>query len=290
MKSLNAVLVIGALIAAAVWSATFFVDEREKAIKFRLGKIERIDLEPGIHFQIPLLNNVRKFDARIQTLDEKPERYLTLEKKNVLVDSFVKWKIANVEKFFIATDGDITRANIRLSQIIKDGLRGAFGLRTVQEAVSGEREEIMRTITGHADRQTDEFGIKVVDVRIKRVDLPKEISNSVFARMEAERDRIAKELRSQGSEAAERIQAEADRQRTVLLANANKESQELRGTGDGKAVDIYAKAYGADEDFYSFYRSLEAYRQSFKGQNDLLMLNPGSEFFKHFDKTENAVQ
>jgi len=290
MKSLNLLIIVGAIVGVVIWTATFFVDEREKAIKFQLGKIVQTNYSPGIHFQIPIWNNVRKFDARIQTLDEKPERYLTAEKKNVLVDSFVKWKIYDEKKFFIATDGDFTRANVRLSQIIKDGLRGAFGLRTVQEAVSGEREEIMQTITKHADKQTEEFGIKVIDVRIKRVDLPKEISNSVFARMDAERDRIAKELRSQGSEAAERIRAEADRQRTVILANATKESQELRGEGDGKAVEIYAEAYGANEDFYSFYRSLEAYRQSFTGQNDLLVLNPDSKFFKHFDKTSKDVQ
>lgn len=290
MKKLNGLGIVLAVIAMVIWSSIFFVDEREKAIKFKLGKIEKTDYTSGLYFQIPLLNNVRKFNARIQTLDEKPERYLTLEKKNVLVDSFVKWKIDNVEQFFIATDGDFARANIRLSQIVRDGLRGAFGLRTVQEAVSGAREEIMETITEYADKQTIGFGIKVLDVRIKRVDLPKEISNSVFARMDAERERIAKELRSQGAEAAERIQAEADRQRTVLLATATKESQELRGEGDGKAVEIYAKAYGANKEFYSFYRSLEAYRSSFKGQNDLLMLSPDSEFFKHFNKPAKKVQ
>lgn len=290
MKNLNGLGIVLAVIAMIIWSSVFFVDEREKAIKFELGKIKKIDYTSGLHFQIPLLNNVRKFSSRIQTLDEKPERYLTLEKKNVLVDSFVKWKIEDVKQFFIATDGDFARANIRLSQIVRDGLRGAFGLRTVKEAVSGAREEIIKTITEYADKQMAQFGIKVLDVRIKRVDLPKEISNSVFARMDAERERIAKELRSQGAEAAERIQAEADRQRTVLLATATKESQELRGEGDGKAVEVYAKAYGANKEFYSFYRSLEAYRESFKGQNDLLMMSPDSEFLKYFNKPIKEVQ
>ena len=262
--------------------SAFIVDERELAIKFRLGQIERTDYEPGLHFQVPIVNNIQKFDKRIQTLDADPERYLTAEKKNVQVDSFVKWRIGDVETFFKSVGGDKWVANQRLSQVIKDGLRGEFGKRSVQEVISGERNEIMAAITESSRIQAKDFGIEVVDVRIKRVDLPQEVSNSVFRRMEAERDRIAKEFRSEGSEAAERIRAEADRQRIVIVAEANQQAEKMRGEGDARATEVYANAYSKNPEFYAFYRSLGAYDTTFRDRNDLLVLDPDNEFVQYF--------
>ncbi len=272
-------IVVGLIVLSM---SAFIVDERELAIKFRLGQIAETDYPPGLHFQVPIVNNVRKFDKRIQTLDADPERYLTAEKKNVQVDSFVKWRIGDVETFFKSVSGDFWVANQRLSQVVKDGLRGEFGKRSVQEVISGERDEIMAAITESSRIQAKEFGIEVVDVRIKRVDLPQEVSNSVFRRMEAERDRIAKEFRSEGSEAAERIRADADRQRTVIVAEANQQAEKTRGEGDAKATEIYANAYNQDPEFYAFYRSLGAYENTFRNQGDLLVLEPDSEFFQYF--------
>ncbi len=278
----KAILGIVVIVLVGIYLSVFTVNERELAIKFQLGQIQKTDYEPGLHFQVPLLNNVRKFDARVQTLDADPEQYLTVEKKNVLVDSFVKWRIDDLRTFFKAANGDVRIANQRLSQIVKDGLRGEFGKRTVQEVISGERSEIMQAISAIADEQANALGLKVVDVRIKRVDLPQGVSNSVFRRMEAERERIAKEFRSEGAEAAERIRADADRQRTILLAEANQQAEKMRGEGDAKATEIYANSYGKDGNFYAFYRSLNAYERTFQNQNDLLVLEPNNEFFTHF--------
>lgn len=277
--------IVGILLAAVVIIASFSlftVDEREKAILFRLGEIVRTDFKPGLHWQTPFVNNVRKFDARIQTLDAEPERYLTSEKKNVIVDSFVKWRIDDVANYYTATGGDALRANLRLSQIIKDGLRGEFAKRTIQEAISGERREIMDIITELANKEAKAFGINIVDVRIKRVDFPQDISDSVYHRMRAERQRVAKDLRSRGAEAAEKIRAEADRKRTVLLADAYRDAEKIRGEGDAAATDIYAKAYSKDIEFYSLYRSLNAYKKSFSNKSDMLVIEPDSEFFKYF--------
>ncbi len=279
IKLAMAAIVAGLIVLSL---SAFIVDERELAIKFRLGQIAETDYEPGLHFQIPIVNNVRKFDKRIQTMDADPERYLTAEKKNVQVDSFVKWRIGDIETFFKSVGGDVWVADQRLSQVIKDGLRGEFGKRSVQEVISGERDEIMESITESSRIQAKEFGIEVVDVRIKRVDLPQEVSNSVFRRMEAERDRIAKEFRSEGAEAAERIRSEADRQRTVIVAEANQQAEKVRGEGDARATEIYANAYNRDPEFYAFYRSLGAYQNTFQNQGDLLVLEPDSEFFQYF--------
>jgi membrane protease subunit HflC len=276
---------IGILLAVAVVIASFSiftVDEREKVILFRLGEIVSTDFKPGLHWKTPFVNNVRKFDARIQTLDAEPERYLTGEKKNLIVDSFVKWRIKDVANFYTATGGDTMRANLRLSQIIKDGLRGEFAKRTINDAVSGERLEIMKLITEQANIQAAPFGIDIVDVRIKRIDFPADISESVFRRMRAERERVAKDLRSRGAESAERIRAEADRQQTVLIADACRDAEILRGEGDAAATGIYAKAYGKDVEFYSLYRSLNAYKTVFSSKNDMLVIEPDSEFFKYF--------
>ncbi|NOZ54493.1 MAG: protease modulator HflC [Gammaproteobacteria bacterium] len=270
-----AVLMIGSL-------SVFTVEQREKAVLFKFGEIISTDFEPGLYFKIPFMNNVLKFDARIQTMDADPERYLTSEKKNVIVDAFVKWRIDNVAKYYTATGGDSARANLRLSQFIKDGLRGEFGKRTIREVVSGERNEIMDILTLEANKTAQEFGIDIVDVRIKRIDLDDKISESVYRRMEAERQRVAKDLRARGEEEAEGIRADADRQRTIILAEAYRDAEKVRGEGDGTAASIYALAYNEDKDFYALYRSLNAYKSSFSNKDDLLVLQPKSEFFEFF--------
>lgn len=282
-------VIVALMVTVLVGSfCVFTVDERERAIKFRLGEIVKTDFDPGLYFKFPLINNVRKFDARIVTLDSEPERYLTAEKKNVIVDSFVKWQIADVDTYYTAMGGDERQANLRLSQIIRDGLRGEFGKRTIQEVVSGERAQIMNILTENAAKQAKEFGIQVVDVRIKRIDLSEDVSTSVFLRMEAERARVAKDLRSKGAEAAERIRADADRQRTIILADAFRDAEELKGQGDGEAAAIYARAFEQDSEFYSFYRSLSAYKDSFKAKSDIVVLEPDSDFFKYFNDSKGA--
>jgi len=280
LKVVGLVVIAAALLIGSL--SVYTVNEKEKAVLFRLGEVVKSDFTPGLYFQMPFVNNVIKFDARIQTLDAEPERYLTSEKKNVIVDSFVKWKIDDVTTYFTSTGGDVARANIRLSQVIKDGLRGEFGKRTIQEVISGERNEIMEVLTKTANTQADAFGIEIVDVRIKRIDLAREISESVYQRMEAERTRVAKDLRARGEEAAEIIRAEADRKRTVILAEAYRDSEIIRGDGDGKAANIYAVAYGKNPEFYSLYRSLTAYKDTFASKDDILVIEPNSEFFKYF--------
>jgi len=263
-------------------SSMFQVAAWEKAVLFRLGEIVRTDIQPGLHFKTPFINNVRKFDGRILTLDVEPERFLTVEKKNVIVDSFVMWRIDDVRRFYTAVLGDERNARQRLEQIVKDGMRGLFSKRTVNEVVSGERSTIMKDLVADASTQAEEIGIQIVDIRVKRVDLPAEVSNSVFRRMQAERARVAKEFRSQGAEEAEKIRADADRQRQVLIAEAYSEAEQIRGQGDATAAEIYASAYGADEDFYGFFRSMQAYRQSFDDGNDMMLLQPEGEFFEYF--------
>lgn len=274
-------VVLGILIS----SSTYVIDQRERAILFRLGEIVRTDLGPGLHFKMPFINNVSKFDGRILTLDANPERFLTSEKKNVIVDSFVKWRIDDLGNYYKATGGDERRAAMRLSQIIKDMLRGEFAKRTVQEVISGERSQIMAILADQATDQVRELGIKVVDVRIKRIDLPSEVSTSVYQRMRAERARVAKDFRSRGEESAIRIRAEADRKRTVLLAEAYRDAERTRGEGDAIAAETYAKAYEKDAEFYSFYRSLDAYKKSFNSPEDVMLIKPDSEFFKYFNSS-----
>lgn len=272
---------IAALLLLASFSL-FTVKEWERAILFQFGEIVRSDYEPGLHFKIPVIQNVRKFNGRVMTMDAAAERYLTAEKKNLIVDAFVKWRIQDVRRYYTAMGGDETRARDRLSQIIKDGLRAEFGKRTVQEVVSGERSAVMAVLQVNADAQAAQFGISIVDVRLKRVDLPEDVSASVYRRMEAERVRVATDLRSRGAEAAERIRADADRQRTIILAEAYRESEELRGTGDARAAEIYSTAFSGDPEFFSFYRSINAYRTSFGEKSDVLLLDPDSSFFKYF--------
>lgn len=275
-------LIVGVLVLILGYMSVFVVNEREQAIMFRLGKFERADFKPGIYMMLPFINNVQKFERRILTLDADPARFLTLEKKNVIVDTFVKWRISDVASYYKTMGGDERRAGERLSKVINDGLRGEFGKRTIQDAISGERSEIMNVITAQIEEQVKQFGIEVVDVRIKRIELPSEVSTSVYRRMEAERARVAKDLRSRGAEAAERIRADADRQRTVILAEATRKSEQLRGEGDAQAAQIYARAYSKDERFYQLYRSLNAYRNVFSSQEDVLVIDPQSEFFKYF--------
>lgn len=272
------------VLAAAVFLGSFsvfVVYEWERAVLFRLGEIVKSDYEPGLHFKIPFINNVRKFDARILSLDVEPERFLTAEKKNVIVDSFVKWRIGDVTRFYTAVGGDETQARLRLEQIIKDGMRGEFSKRTINDVVSGERAQIMNVLTGNASQQARELGIDVIDVRIKRIDLPPDVNAAVYGRMEAERARVAKDFRSRGHEAAERIRADADRQREVILAEAYRDAERVRGEGDARAAEVYAKAYNRNAEFYALYRSLNAYRAAFGGR-DLLVIEPDSEFFQYF--------
>jgi len=280
-KSLIIVILLGVVLVLGTFSV-FTVNEREKAILLRLGEIEKTDFAPGIHFKFPFINNVRKFDGRVLTMDAEPETFLTVEKKNVVVDAFVKWRIADEAKYFTAMGGSEARTNTRLSQIIKDSLREEFARRTIQQVISGERAEIMDIATQTADIKSQEFGVKVVDVRIKRIDLKGEISDSVYDRMEAERARVAADFRAKGAEIAEKTRADADKQRTVLLAEAYREAEQLRGQGDALAADIYAKAYSKDAEFYSFYRSLLAYKASFKDKTDVMVIKPDTEFFRYF--------
>ena len=275
-------IVIAASVLFVLYSAIFVVDQRELAVKFKLGQIVRSDYGPGLHWKVPFINNVRKFDARILTLDARPANYLTKEKKNVNVDFFVKWRIDDAETYYKAMAGNERTAAERIYTIINDGLRDEFSKRTIQEVISGERREIMDASTKVANEQVTKFGIEVVDVRVKRIDFTETISDSVYRRMEAERTRVAKELRAQGAEAAERIRADSDRQRTVLLAEAYKTAQQARGDGDAKASEIYAKAYNRNPEFYSFYRSLDAYRNSFGQEGDVLVIEPDSKFFDYF--------
>lgn len=264
-------------------SALYTVSETQVAIKLRLGEIVTIEKIPGIKFKMPIVNNVVKFDKRIQTLDTPSERFLTGEKKNVIVDSYVKWRIIDAKQFYRSTGGNFARTNNRLAQIIKTGLKSEFSKRTIADVVSGERSEIMANIVQLAKQDIARFGIEIIDVRIKRIDLSQEVSNSVYRRMQAERQRVAKEFRSKGAEEAEVIKAAADKKRTIILANAYRDSEKIRGNGDAVSANNYAQAYNKNSEFYSFYRSLESYKKSFSQANDILVLNPNTEFFRHFN-------
>jgi membrane protease subunit HflC len=259
----------------------FTVDQRERAIVFQLGEVKEVITTPGLHFKWPLIQNVRYFDARILTLDTPDaERYITSEKKNLLVDSFVKWQITDVRQYYISI-GDEAQAQTRISQTVNATLREEFGKHTVHEVVSEDRNEIMKTVRERANQDAKKIGVEIIDVRLKRVDLPQEVSESVYKRMDAERKSVANQLRSEGSAAAERIRAEADKEREVIIANAYKDAQRVKGEGDAKAAAAYAQAFGQNPEFYAFYRSLEAYRSSFKNRSDVLVLEPNSDFFKY---------
>lgn len=281
-RSLGGIVI--ALIAAVLIASLslFVVDQRQNVIVFRLGEVVRVVTQPGLYVKIPLLDNIRFFDTRILTIDStEPERFLTSEKKNVLVDLFVKWRITDVKQYYVSVGGDEARARTRLLQTINDSLRAEFGNRTVHEVVSGERDKIIELMRDRANEDASKIGVEVMDVRMKRVDLPQEVSESVYRRMEAERKRVANELRSTGAAESEAIRADADRQREVILAQAYRDAQRIKGEGDAKATAIHASAYQINAEFYAFYRSIEAYRQSFKSKSDVLVLEPSSEFFRY---------
>jgi len=276
-------VLIGAVAALILLSmSVYVVDQRQNAIVFQLGEVVSVKTDPGLNFKVPLMQNVRFFDSRILTLDTvDPERFITAEKKNVLVDSFVKWRIVDVKQYYISVGGDEERAKTRLLQTVNSSMREEFGKRTIHEVVSGERDKIMEVLRTKADADARKIGVEVLDVRLKRVDFPLEISESVYRRMDAERKRVANELRASGAAEGEKIKADADRQREVILAVAYREAQKTKGEGDAKASALYAAAFGRNTEFYSFYRSLEAYKQSFKNKNDVMVLDPSSAFFKY---------
>jgi membrane protease subunit HflC len=278
-------LIIAVIVLAPMF--LFKVEQTEYALKLRLGKVVSADYEPGLHLKWPWpWENIRYFDRRILTLDADAEHFLTSEKKNLIVDSFIKWRIVDPVKFFISMNGDELRANQRLMAVIADGLRSKFGNRTIQEVVSGDRNAIMGEITAEASERITQFGMDVVDVRIKRIDLPQEVSESVYNRMKAERERVAKDLRSRGEAAAVRIKADADRQKAELLAQSRRDAEITRGQGEARAAEIYANAYNKDQEFYSFYRSLNAYRETFINKSDVLILEPDSDFFNYFNNSQ----
>jgi membrane protease subunit HflC len=275
-------IVLLVIVAAVGSSAVYYVDEREKAIVFQFGEIVRSTDEPGFHFKTPLINNVQYFDSRVQTMDSDPELYLTQAKKNLVVDSFVKWRITNAADYYTRLGGLASNARNRLAQRVNDALRREFGNRSVQQVISGDRVEIMDVVRKTTDEEITSLGIEVLDVRLKRVDLDPDISERVYQRMEAERSRVAKDLRARGAEAAERITANADRQRAIILAEAQQAAQELKGQGDAEATGIYADAFNRDREFYRLYRSLNAYRTTFASPDNLLVIKPDSEFFSYF--------
>lgn len=278
MPLIGGVLLFIAVVASM---SLFTVDQRQYAIVFQLGEVKEVISTPGLNVKLPLIQNVRFFDKRILTMDTaEPERFITSEKKNVLVDHFVKWRIIDPRLYYESVAGDESRARIRLTQTVNSGLREEFGRRTVHDVVSGERDQIMEDMRSRADQDARKIGTQIIDVRLKRVDLPTEVSESVYRRMEAERKRVANELRSEGAAEAEKIRADADRQREVIIAEAYRDAQQLKGAGDAKATAIYAEAFGQSPEFYSFYRSLEAYRGSFSGKDDVMVIDPSSDFFK----------
>jgi membrane protease subunit HflC len=288
-KHLGTLLIV-LLVALVVLSASMFtVDQRQNALVFQLGEVVSVKTKPGLYFKLPLVQNVRFFDTRIQTLDSvEPERFITSEKKNVLVDSFIKWRVIDAKQFYVSVGGDETRAQIRLNQAVNDGLRAEFGKRTINDVVSGQRDEVMNLIRTKADQDARKIGVQVVDVRIKRVDLPETVSENVYRRMEAERKQVANQLRSTGAAEAETIKADADKQKEVIIAEAYRDAQRIKGEGDAKASAIYAAAYGRNPEFYAFYRSMQAYRESFKSKSDVMVLDPSADFFKYMKNPRAA--
>ena len=281
-RSATAVLVSTVVVLLVLSMSLYTVDQRKAAIKFQLGEVVSMQTEPGLYFMVPVLQNVRLYDTRIQTYDTKDaERFLTSENKNVLVDSFVKWRVIDVRQYYVSVRGDSNAAEARISQTVNDALRAEFAKRTVHDVVSGEREKIMETVADKVDKDVKNIGVEVVDVRLKRVDLVPEISSDVFRRMESERKRVANELRSTGSAEGEKIKADADRQKQVIVAEAYRDAQRIKGEGDAQAARIYAEAYGRNAEFYSFYRSLEAYRAALRNKGDVMLLEPNSDFFKY---------
>ena len=285
-------LLVGTIIALVLLSmSTFVVDQRQAAIVFQLGEVVRVETTPGLKFKLPLAQNARFFDSRILTFDTPdPDRFITAEKKNVLVDSYVKWRIFDVKQYYISVGGDEARAQTRLMQTVNSALREEFGKLTIHDVVSGKRDELMRVVQEKTDGDARKIGVEVLDVRLKRVDFPVEISDSVYRRMEAERKRVANELRATGNAESEKIRADADRQRQVTLSQAYREAQKIKGEGDARATALYAAAFGRNAEFFSFYRSLEAYKQTFKDKGDVMVLDPSSAFFKYLKSSGKSGQ
>jgi len=275
------VLVLAAVLAS---SSVYRVSQWQQAILFQFGEVKETDIKPGLHFKIPIVNTVMKLENRLLNLDKEAQRFLTNEKKDVLVNYYIKWRIEDLKQFYTSTGGNTNIANNLLEQRINSALRDQFGGRSVQQVISGERTEILATVMESTSNLESELGIKVVDVRTKRIDLPEEVSTSVYARMRAERERTAKDFRARGSEAAERIRATADREREVILATAYKEAEIIRGEGDAQVTAIAAAAYGKNPEFYALYRSLNAYQKSFSQGNNMLLLQPDSDFFRYFNR------
>ncbi|MHB0989873.1 MAG: protease modulator HflC [Burkholderiales bacterium] len=289
MKNVNTIVIIilGLLLLASM--TLFTVDQRQNAMVFQLGQVVAIHKKPGLYFKFPLIQSVRYFDTRIMTLNPvDPDRFITAEKQNVLVDYFAKWRIVDAKRYFVSVGGDETRAQTRLQQTINDGLRAELGKRNIHDVVTGERDDILARLRSKADDDARKIGIEVVDVRIKHVDLPQEVSASVYKRMEADRKRVASELRSTGAAQGEQIRADADRQRQIIIANAYRDAQQVKGEGDAQASTIYASAYSQNPEFYAFYRSLAAYRESFNHKTDVLVLEPDTDFFKYMKSPKAA--
>jgi len=284
----RAIGIIVAVLLGVLALSAYTVHETQRVILFSLGEIKRMDIEPGLHFKFPFINNVVKYDGRVLSLDGEPDRFLTAERKNVTVDFFIKWRIVDTALFYRSFGADERNAYDRLAQITKDEMRNAFGQRTIQEAVSGERGELMQAVRTEVNKISQQYGVQVVDVRVSRIDLPAEVSESVYNRMRTERALVAKELRAQGREEAARIRANADRRRTVILAEAYRDAQRTRGAGDATAAEVYAQAYEKDPEFYNFYRSLNAYMTTFNNKGDVLILEPRGKFFRYFNQSEPA--
>ncbi len=290
MKANLGVFLVGAVLVLIILSMSMFVvDQRQTAIVLQLGELVSVKKDPGLYFKIPFIQNVRFFDARILTMDSvEPERFITAEKKNVMVDSFVKWRIDKVEQYYISVRGDEQVAQTRLMQTVNSIMREEFGKRTVSDVVSGERDKLMLVLREKADADARKIGVEILDVRLKRVDYPVEISDSVYRRMDAERKRVANELRATGNAESEKVRADADRQREVILANAYRDAQKVKGDGDAKASALYAAAFGRNAEFYAFYRSMEAYKQSFKSKSDMMVIDPSSSFFKYLKSSSRS--
>lgn len=288
MKRSSIIISALSLIAVIIISQSIYVvSEIERAVKLRFGEIVEFDVQPGLHFKWPIVNTIKYFDGRILTLDAVPQRYLTSEKKALMVDSFIKWRIKDVAKYFTTTGGDEERAKRLLSQRVDTGLRNEFGIRTVKEVVSGERDQLMNSLASSLDAiAQQELGVEVIDLRVKKIDLPAEVSDSVYNRMRTERERLARELRAQGNEVAEKIRATADKDKTIILADAYREAEETRGSGDAKATATYAEAYTKDPEFYDFTRSLKAYQSTFESKGDILIIDPDSDFFKYLNNSK----
>ncbi|MYN04426.1 protease modulator HflC [Pseudoduganella sp. DS3] len=284
MNRLVTILITGFIALMLLSSTVFVVDQRKYAIVFALGEVKQVISEPGLHFKLPPpFQNVVYLDKRIQTLDPKEaDRFITAEKMNILVDAFVKWRVTEPRLYFVSFGGDDNRAGDRMQQIVKAALNDEITKRTVREVISGQRGKVMESIRSKVVDEAKQIGVEIVDVRLKRVDYVEQINNSVYERMKAERVRVANEARSTGSAESEQIRADADKQRTVILAEAYREAEKIKGEGDAKASQIYAEAFGRNPEFYKFYRSLEAYRASFKSKADVMLVDPQSDFFKYF--------